>query len=141
MTHTLLQRYYRPPFIGAIAFAAVFLAVPLAHSLGVALRQAMGPDNSFWAFFTIGALALAMFLVGLRRNEEVSGTVLGYAAGILMWVGWASYAFQFNQISLGLPMAEIPGDGRRPMNLLFIQGSIGICVATLMFFVFNTFKI
>ena len=137
MTHTLLQRYYRPPFIGAIAFAAVFLAVPLAHSLGVVLRQVMGPNNSFWAFSMVGALALAMFLVGLRRNDEVSGTVLGYTAGILMWVGWASYAFQFNQISLGLPMADIPGGGRRPMNLLFIQGSIGICMATLVFFVFN----
>ena len=85
MTHTLLQRYYRPPFIGAIAFAAVFLAVPLAHSLGVVLRQVMGPNNSFWAFSMVGALALAMFLVGLRRNDEVSGTVLGYIAGILMW--------------------------------------------------------
>ena len=28
----LFTRYYRPPFIGAIAFAGVFLAVPLAHS-------------------------------------------------------------------------------------------------------------
>ncbi len=133
----LLARYYRPPFIGAIAFAGVFLAVPLAHSLGVVVREVIGKEHAFSVFFTMGCLAAAMFIVGVKRNEEVSGTILGYAAGILIWVGWASYAFSFNQVTLGLPMPEMPGGGRRPMNLLFIQGSIGICIATMLFFIFN----
>lgn len=133
----LFARYYRPPFIGAIAFAGVFLAVPLAHSLGVVVREVIGKENAFAVFFAMGCVAAAMFIVGVKRNEEISGTILGFAAGILIWVGWASYAFNFNQITLGLPMAEMPGGGKRPINLLFIQGSIGICIATMLFFIFN----
>ena len=133
----LFARYYRPPFIGAIAFVGVFLAVPLAHSLGVIVREVIGKEHAFAVFFAMGCAAAAMFIVGVKRNEEVSGTILGYAAGILIWVGWASYAFNFNQVSLGLPMADMPGGGRRPINLLFIQGSIGICIATMLFFIFN----
>lgn len=133
----LFARYYRPPFIGAIAFAGVFLAVPLAHSLGVVVREVIGKENAFAVFFAMGCVAAAMFIVGVKRNEEISGTILGFAAGILIWVGWASYAFNFNQVTLGLPMAEMPGGGKRPINLLFIQGSIGICIATMLFFIFN----
>ena len=133
----LFARYYRPPFIGAIAFAGVFLAVPLAHSLGVVVREIIGKENAFAVFFAMGCLATAMFIIGVKRNEEISGTILGFAAGILIWVGWASYAFNFNQVTLGLPMAEMPGGGKRPINLLFIQGSIGICIATMLFFIFN----
>src|SRR5262245_49008499 len=109
----VLARYYRPPFVGAIAFAGVFLAVPLAHSLGVVVREIIGKEHAFAVFFVMGLIACAMFITGARRNEEVSGTLLGFAAGILIWVGWASYAFNFNQVTLGLPMAEMPGGGKR----------------------------
>jgi len=134
----LLDRYYRPPFVGVIAFTAIFLGTPLAHAVSVLVRDALGPDQRFAAFFAMGAAALAMLLIGTRRNDEVSGTVLGYAAGVLMWVGWASYAFKFNEYSLSLPMVARDDTGAvLPIHLLFIQGSIGICIATLLFFIFN----
>jgi hypothetical protein len=134
----ILARYYRPPFIGIIAFIAIFLGTPLAHTVSVLVRDVVGPDHSFAVFFVMGAVALALLLIGTRRNDEVSGTILGYAAGVLMWVGWASYAFKFNEYSLGLGLVARDDSGAKlPMHLLFIQGSIGICIATLAFFVFN----
>ncbi|MSO97943.1 MAG: hypothetical protein EXR11_06965 [Rhodospirillaceae bacterium] len=134
----LIARYYRPPFIGLIAFVGVFLGTPLAHSISVLVREIVGRQNEFLTFFVMGTAALVMLLIGTRRNDEVSGTLLGYAAGILMWVGWASYAFKFNEYSLGLGMVARDDTGAKlPFHLLFIQGSIGICIATLLFFVFN----
>lgn len=131
------RRYYRPPFIGIVAFLAVLLAVPLAHSFVIAVRDMIGYENAGGLFLSIGFVAMIMLVVGTKRNEEISGTLLGFAAGMLIWIGWASYSFKFNEISLGLPMQEVSEGVKWPAHLLFIQGSLGICVATLLFFVFN----
>ncbi|MEQ8507437.1 MAG: hypothetical protein RIF37_06530 [Rhodospirillaceae bacterium] len=133
----ILQRYYRPPYIGLLAFVAVLLAVPLAHSLVIAVRDIVGYENAGGLFLSIGVVAAVMLYIGARRNEEVSGTLLGFTAGMLIWIGWASYSFKFNEISLAMPMAEVAPGVKWPAHLLFIQGSLGICVATLLFFVFN----
>ncbi len=134
---TFWQRYYRPPFIGVLAFFAVLLALPLAHAFVIAVRDLIGYENAGGLFLSIGAVAAVMLFVGTRRNEEVSGTLLGFAAGMLIWIGWASYSFKFNEVSLSMPMPEVAPGVKWPAHLLFIQGSLGICVATLLFFVFN----
>ena len=134
---TFWQRYYRPPFIGIIAFFAVLLALPLAHSFVIAVRDLIGYENAGGLFLSIGAIAALLLLIGTKRNNEISGTLLGFIAGMLIWIGWASYSFKFNEVSLGLPMPEVAPGVVWPAHLLYIQGSYDICVATLLFFVFN----
>jgi hypothetical protein len=131
-----MARWHRPPFIGLLALFVAFLGTPLSHSLSVLATRAAGREHSFWLLFPLGCVALALFVVAVRSRRESTGTLLGYLSAMLMWTGWAAYAFKFNEISLHLPMAGIEG-GRRPMNLLFIQGSVGVCVAVLAYFVFD----
>lgn len=134
----LIARYYRKPFIGIFAFVAIFLGTPLAHTITVVIIDVVGKDNSYMAFLSIGALAAAMLLYGTRKNDEVTGTVLGYATGVLLWIGWASYSFKYHEFSLSMPMIARDDTGSKlPMHLLFIQSSFGICVVTLLFFVLN----
>lgn len=132
------QRLYRAPFVGLLAFVAVLLANPVMHSIRVGARQLMPPalDGAFNLF--LGAVGLAILFYGLRRGEdEVRGTLTGFVAGLLIWIGWASYMFSYNDIALGRPMMAITPDQKRPLGLLFMQGSFGICVATLLFFFLN----
>ncbi len=116
---------------------AGLLALPLARAFVIAVRDLIGYENAGGLFLSIGALAAILLLVGTKRNEEVSGTLLGFVAGMLIWIGWASYSFKFNEVSLGLPMPEVAPGVVWPAHLLYIKGSFGICVATLLFFVFN----
>ena len=132
----LLARWHRPPFIGLLALFVAFLGTPLTHSLSVGTTRLVGAQNSFWLLFPLGCISLALLIVAVRSRRESTGTLLGYVSAMLMWTGWAAYAFKFNEISLHMPMAEIDGS-RRPMNLLFIQGSIGICIAVLVYFVLD----
>lgn len=136
-TRPVRRRYYRPPFIGVIAFFAVLLALPVAHSFVIVVRDLIGYENAGGLFLSVGGVAAVLLLVGVKRNDEVSGTLLGFAAGMLIWIGWASYSFKFNEVSLQLPMPEVGPGVVWPAHLLYIQGSFGICVATLLFFVFN----
>lgn len=137
VTSPALQKLYRAPFIGLFAFIAVLLANPVAHSLGVALKEMLPPAIGGSAHLLLGLVGLGLLLHGTRREGEVQGTLLGFAAGLLIWLGWASYLFAYNPMDLNQGMVEVAPGQNRPAMLLYIQGSFGICVATLLFFVFN----
>ena len=132
-----LRQFYRRPWVGLSALVVVFLALPLTHSITVLVNRTVGREDSLLVLFPIGLIALIALVVGIRRNREVSGTLVGFLTGYLLWTGWASYAFRFNEISLNMPMAVLEEGSRRPVHLLFIQGSFGICVVTLLYFVFD----
>lgn len=138
MPSRLLQRYYRPPLVGLLAFAIALAANPIAHAAVVAMRDAAGPDQAFIVYQVLGLAALLALIWGIKKNEEVSGTLIGFVTGVVIWTCWASYAFKFNMVSFDMPRMQIAEDGySRPANLFFVQGSIGICVATLLFFILN----
>jgi len=125
-----------PPFVGLLALFVAFLGTPLTHSLSVAGYRLLGREQSHLVFLPLGLLALGLLIAAVRSRKESTATVLGYLSALLLWTGWAAYAFKFNEISLQMPMASIEGSPR-PMNLLFIQGSIGICILILLYFVLD----
>lgn len=132
-----LGRLYRPPLVGLVALVVVMLALPLTHSLSMVARRLADFVDPALVYLPMGLLALALLVYGIRQRSEVAGTLIGFATGMLAWTGWAAYAFRFNEISLGLPMPVLADETRWPSNLLFIQGSIGICIVTLLFFALN----
>lgn len=128
---------FRPPLVGAVALFVVFLALPLTHSLSMLTRELSRSIDPLLVSMPIGFAALLLLVWGIRRNTEVAGTLIGFVSGMLLWTGWAAYAFRFNEASLGLPMPVLAGEMRWPNNLLYIQGSFGICVVTLLYFALN----
>ncbi|MCC7257366.1 MAG: hypothetical protein IT486_03245 [Gammaproteobacteria bacterium] len=130
-------RLHRPPLVGLAALFAVFLALPLTHALSMVARETARTTAPALVYLPIGIVALGLLVHGIRRNTEVAGTLIGFASGLLLWTGWAAYAFRFNEWSLGLPMQALTAGARWPANLLFIQGSVGICLVTLLFFALN----
>lgn len=136
-TSAWLARRYRPPWVGLLALLVVFLALPLSHSVTVLVNETVGREASHWFLLPLGLISLLLLIWGIRRDKEVSGTLIGFLAGYLLWTAWASYAFRFNEISLGLPMPALDEQTRWPLQLLFIQGSIGICIVTLLYFVLD----
>ena len=122
------------PGLARIADATGDRQFAIALARGLEVLRAFGPaDRSLTNRELCDRTGLPKATVS-RMTHTL--TLLGYLSAMLMWTGWAAYAFKFNEISLHLPMAEIEGS-RRPMNLLFIQGSVGICVAVLAYFVLD----
>ena len=130
----LALRVYRPPLVGITALLVVFLAIPLTHSLSMVARGLVATVGPLAAYLPIGIVGLGLLLWGLRQRSEAAGTLAGFASGMLLWTGWAAYSFRANEMSLHLAMQPLAEGVRWPNNLLFIQGSFGICVVTLLFF-------
>lgn len=135
-TGSEVRRGLTPPLVGLLALFVAFLGTPLSHSLSVIAYRLFGRDQAHLLLLPLGLLALVLLWIAVRSRNESTGTLLGYLSALLIWVGWAAYSFKFNEITLGLPMADVEGSPR-PMNLLFIQGSVGICVAVLAYFVLD----
>ena len=135
---TLGVGLYRPPLIGIAAFIGLLLTVPTAHSWAVITRDLLPAGWAGPANLLLGLAALFLLIYAVRDGEkEVKGTLIGFVAGLLLWTGWASYLFAYNHIALDRPMMAITPDQSRPLSILFIQGSFGICIVTLLFFVLN----
>ena len=132
-----LQRFYKPPLIGAFAFSAALLANPIVHSVSVLAKDLVAKEHTGYVHLAIGALGTVLLVYGTLRDSEIRGTLLGFIAGLLVWLGWASYGFTFNAIDLELSPVTLTPTQSRSMGLLIIQGSVGMCIAVLLFMVLN----
>ncbi|MCR6645884.1 MAG: hypothetical protein NVV62_15860 [Terricaulis sp.] len=130
-------RLYRAPFIGLVAFFVALLASPIFHSVSVLAKHAGPEEYAIYIHLAIGAVGLAVFLYGVRKEGEAIGTITGFVAGSLLWVGWASASFYYHAHGAGIDPVQLSETQRRNANFIFIESSFAICVVVLLFFVFN----
>ena len=136
-TPARLNPLYKPPLIGLLAFFIALLASPVFHSISVATKDLFPEAYALHAHLLLGVVGLGLLLYGSRSENEAVGTLTGFAAGMLMWVGWASASFYYQAKDSGIAAVAITESQNRNGNFLFIEGSFGICVVVLLFFVFN----
>lgn len=128
---------YRAPFIGLFAFFAVLLSNPILHAVSVLGKHALPAQYSLYVFLLIGAVGVAVFLYGVRKEGEAVGTVTGFIAGCLLWTGWASASFHYHARDAGFDPTQLSETQSRAASFIFIESSFAICVVVLLFFVFN----
>ncbi|MCC7259295.1 MAG: hypothetical protein IT486_13095 [Gammaproteobacteria bacterium] len=132
-----LTGVYRPPFVGAFAFAAVLGIVPLMHSMLTLIEHAIPPGYQTLTSLGVGAVAVAMVIFASLRGSEALGTWFGFIAGHLVWSGWIELAFAFNPDYVGMEPLHVDGEPVLTASLMFVQATSGLLFATLPFFVFN----
>jgi len=134
----MLGKFYRPPFVGIIAFVTVIMAQPLGHSLFVVLQGVMGTpgEATFPASFLCGLIGFVLVWVGLKK-KETAATWLGFIGAILIWTGWFEYSWELFAHLLNVqPLYAASGDLAMSPGLQVIQASgiIMIAVTTLLYF-------
>ena len=135
----MLGKYFRPPFVGIIAFISVLLAQPLGHTLFVLMKDLFGSaeETSFWASFICGLIGFVMVWVGLSK-KETAATWLGFVGAILIWTGWFEYSWELFAHLLNVqPLYTASGDLAMSPGLQVIQASGIVMLATTLLFYFN----
>ncbi len=94
MSH-VKEVFYKPPYVGILAFLIVFLTQGLGHTLMVLVEKTLGADYQYQGAFYLGILGGILLFIGMKKENEVPATWLGYFAGLFLWTGWVEFSFVF----------------------------------------------
>lgn len=136
----LLQLFYRPPFVGLVAFTIVFVVQGIGHTVMIMMENVFGEEYVYQSAFALGAVGALMLWYGMKYCGEVAATWMGFWAGTLLWTGWVEFAFVWNANFLGVPdlMDQyVPGEIATKAEYLVMMSSVGVLLATMCFFVLN----
>lgn len=136
----LARLFYRPPFVGLLAFVIVFVVQALGHTVMIMMESVFGDAYVLQMAFALGLFGAALLLIGMRSTNEVSATWLGFWAGTFLWTGWVEFAFVWSGNYLNVPDLmdpNRPGEIATKAEYLVMMSSIGILFSTLAYFLIN----
>ncbi|MBT8441277.1 MAG: hypothetical protein KJO76_02740 [Gammaproteobacteria bacterium] len=137
----LASLFYRPPFVGLVAFVIVFVVQALGHTVMIVMEDVWpGEQYVYQSAFAMGLLGAALLFVGMKNGNEVAATWYGFWAGTFLWTGWIEFSFVWSANYLGVPDLMDPvvaGAIATKAEYLVMMSSIGIMGATLAYFLLN----
>ena len=88
----------------------------------------------------MGLAGAAMLFYGMKSENEVTATWLGFWAGSFLWTGWVEFAFVWSGNVLNVPDLmdpNVPGEIATKAEYLVMMSSVGVLGATLVYFLLN----
>jgi hypothetical protein len=120
--------WYKPPFVGLTAIAAVLFGLAVGHTILVLMRHVFDAEVNFTTpeivtSLLMGAGGIYMVWSGRTKGEAV-GTWMGFIAGTIIWVGffelgWKTFAHALNPAPVQYEGIDILG-----AELQIIQASV-----------------
>lgn len=126
------------PFIGIVAFLIVLFTMPLGHALMVLVEKTLGHYYQFHGAAAVGGLGAVLLWLGARSDKESAGTWYGLFAGLLLWTGWVEFSFVWTAHHLNIAPLRENGEIVTKPEYLLMPSSIGLLLASLLYFVFNS---
>jgi len=137
----IARNLYRPPYVGLLAFFIVFLFQGLGHTIMIVMENVWpGEHYVYESAFAMGLVGAYLLYLGMRSENEVAATWLGFWAGSLLWTGWVEFAFVWSGDFLAVPDLmdpNIPGEIATKAEYLVMMSSVGVLGATLVYFLMN----
>jgi len=137
----LMSMLYRPPWVGLLAFIIVFVVQALGHTVMIVMEDVWpGEEYVYQSAFAMGLFGAVLLFMGMRNENEVTATWLGFWAGTLLWTGWVEFAFVWAGAFLAVPDLmdpNMPGEIATKAEYLVMMSSVGVLGATLVYFMLN----
>ena len=126
--------FYRPPFVGLLAFFVVFLMQGLGHTQMVLMEAIFGELYVYQSAALTGLIGAICLFIGMRKTGEVGATWLGFFAGTCLWTGWVEFTYVWSANVLEIPdlMDKFaPGEIATKAEYLVMMSSAGVLLATM----------
>ncbi|QOJ32268.1 MAG: hypothetical protein HRU81_09225 [Gammaproteobacteria bacterium] len=126
--------FYRPPFVGMLAFFVVFLMQGLGHTQMVLMEAIFGERYVYESAFLTGLIGAICLWFAMRSRSEVTATWLGFFAGTCLWTGWVEFTYVWSANMLNVPDLMdkyAPGQIATKAEYLVMMSSAGVLLATL----------
>ena len=103
----------------------------------VLVEKIFGEGLQYPAAFLLGLLGTVLLFIGMKKDDEVPATWLGYFAGFCLWTGWVEFSFVFYAEYLNVEQILPNGKLNLYPEYLVMQSSIGVLMTSLLYFFFN----
>lgn len=133
-TSTFKRLFYRPPFVGMVAFFVVFVMQGLGHTQMVLMEAIFGEQYVYQSAFATGLIGAILLWFAMRSEGEVAATWLGFAAGTCLWTGWVEFTYVWSANVLGVPDLMdkyAAGEIATKAEYLVMMSSAGVLLATM----------
>lgn len=128
----------KTPFIGIFSFLIVLLTMPLGHAGMILMEHSFGIEHIFSAAFFLGVLGLILLLWGIFSGKEITATLLGLFAGLLVWTGWIEFAFVYYAKRYQVaPLMDGTEIATKP-EYLIMPSTVGFWVIFMLYYLFGS---
>lgn len=134
-TSAFKRVFYRPPFVGMLAFFVVFIMQGLGHTQMVLMEAIFGEQYVYQSAFATGLVGAISLWFAMRSESEVTATWLGFFAGTCLWTGWVEFTYVWSANVLGVPDLMdkyAAGEIATKAEYLVMMSSAGVLLATMM---------
>ncbi len=133
-TSNFKRVFYRPPFVGMLAFFVVFIMQGLGHTQMVLMENIFGEQYVYQSAAITGLIGAICLYFGMRMSGEVGATWLGFFAGTCLWTGWVEFTYVWSANVLAVPDLmdqHMAGEIATKAEYLVMMSSAGVLLATM----------
>lgn len=123
---------YKKPWPGIVAFTMAFLSQWLGHSAYMIIIQTFG-EWHYWAAGVVGAIGAWIVWQGIHK-PEVPATWMGMLGGLLIWVGWFEFSFEFFAELYNVQPYKVDDIYSAGPNANMLQATVPIMFATFLLY-------
>ena len=136
MSTSGFKKYYQAPLPAILALLIVYVWQGLGHTVMYLMEHRwFHGGNLYTACFIIGLIGAIAVWVG-RNKSENAATLLGFVGGSMIWLSWIEFSFVYVADDLGVE-GVVWGAKETLAEYRVMLSSIGVLLASLLFFFFN----
>ncbi len=121
-----------------ISFLVVLFTMPLGHALMIIMEHLMNPTALHYAAFAMGAVGLAMVIVGVFVKGDTQQTLWGLFGGLLFWTGWVEFLFMYYANRYGTQPEIVNGEIVTRPEYLIMPATFGFWAMFMTVYLFCT---
>lgn len=136
------SKLWRPPIVGIVTFALMFVAVGLGHTMMILIEHLLGKENTYIASPFLGFGAIVLLWYAIKSKSENFQTWVGFFAAIIVWMCWVEFFYMwYGRENWGmLPRMDGP-DGlsvsKTYAEYMIMGSTVGVLLMMLCFYTFD----
>ncbi len=120
------------------SFLLVLFTMPLGHALMITMEHLMDTTTLHYAAFAMGAVGLAMVIIGVFGKGDTGQTLWGLFGGLLFWTGWVEFLFMYYANRHGTQPEMLNGEIVTRPEYLILPASFGFWMMVMVLYIFCT---
>lgn len=111
--------------------------MPLGHAMMILMEHFLPQEALHGSAFALGAVGLAIVIIGVFAKGDTRQTILGLAGGLLFWTGWVEFLLQYYASRYGVQPEIVNGEIVTKPEYLIMPATFGFWMLIMTVYIFS----